>query len=343
MSKYKIAIFGAGKQVARLLKVIQNSKFEPAILFSRNIAKANHFLLEHQFNIPKLTEQITEALSDPQLKVVFIATPDSTHFEYALKSLRLKKHIFLEKPTSLHYKDALILLNEALKNKLILLIDYHLRCVKPIAYIKDLINTQYFGEITQINIDWHYAPNSISDWRNNENAWWCASMRGTHCLDLVLWLFGCDSIIEYTGTLDNSFYNKNDDRCILHLKLKNSILVTINCSLRKDQPLTLEIISKTGNFRFDHLVGEGQFLHLPDQKIVFEYENPWEKTVNKFYDLIETNNFPFEEVFSSIVNVYIFENLFKLFHKNAHHSISTQDEIPSLNALYATLRTFRSK
>jgi len=318
----------------------KKSKFEPVVLFSHDITKANHFLLENQFEIPKITDQIIEALNDPMLRAVFITTPDNTHYAFALESLRSKKHVFLEKPISLCHQEALILLKEALNNNLILLTDYHLRCVKPLAYIKDLIAAQYFGEIIQINIDWHYKPDNISDWRNKENAWWCSSMRGTHCLDLVLWFFGWNAIVEYKGILDNSSYNKHDDSCIINLKLKNSIPININCSLSKDQPFTLEIISNTGNFHFNQLVGEGQFIHLPNQEtIVFEYENPWGKTVKKFNDCIENNRFPLEEIFSSIVNVYIFENLFKAFFKKIQNSIPQQGGVTSLDTLYAILHS----
>ena len=53
-------------------------------------------------NYPKVNfcKNFQDILNDPTIDGVIIASPIDTHFEYALKSLKSKKHVFIEKPIS---------------------------------------------------------------------------------------------------------------------------------------------------------------------------------------------------------------------------------------------------
>lgn len=55
-------------------------------------------------------------LADPQLEVVYIALPNSLHYEFALKALRAGKHVHLEKPFTTNKREALHLFQVAEKN-----------------------------------------------------------------------------------------------------------------------------------------------------------------------------------------------------------------------------------
>lgn len=66
------------------------------------------------------TTDLNEFLGDPNIDVVYVALPNSLHYEYAYKALKANKHVMLEKPFCQNYKQAKILVDYAKKHKLML-------------------------------------------------------------------------------------------------------------------------------------------------------------------------------------------------------------------------------
>lgn len=54
--------------------------------------------MAHEFHIPKVYTEYDEMLADPEVELVYIATPNSLHFEQAKAALLAGKHILCEKP-----------------------------------------------------------------------------------------------------------------------------------------------------------------------------------------------------------------------------------------------------
>lgn len=67
------------------------------------------------------TTDLNKFLGDPNIDVVYVALPNSLHYEYAYKALKANKHVMLEKPFCQNYKQAKILVDYAKKHKLMLL------------------------------------------------------------------------------------------------------------------------------------------------------------------------------------------------------------------------------
>lgn len=72
----------------------------------------------------------TDLLDDPSISCVYIALPNSLHFEWALKSLQAGKHVLLEKPSCSNATEARTLFNHPLlhsANAPVLLEAFHYR------------------------------------------------------------------------------------------------------------------------------------------------------------------------------------------------------------------------
>ena len=63
---------------------------------SRHLDKAKQFQQDHGADY--YTTDISTLLYDPEIQVVYIATPNSTHVDYALQAVEAKKHVIIEKP-----------------------------------------------------------------------------------------------------------------------------------------------------------------------------------------------------------------------------------------------------
>jgi len=59
----------------------------------------------------------TKMLSNPNIDIVYIATPIGVHFEMAIQAIKAGKHVWCEKPLTCDYKDTMTLIQLAKKNK----------------------------------------------------------------------------------------------------------------------------------------------------------------------------------------------------------------------------------
>ncbi len=98
----KIGILGAGNIAAKMastLKIMQKNGLGGAELYaiaSRNIEKAEAFA--KLYNIPKAYGSYEAMLEDPDLDLVYVATPHSHHFEHGKLCVQHEKAALVEKP-----------------------------------------------------------------------------------------------------------------------------------------------------------------------------------------------------------------------------------------------------
>lgn len=115
-------------------------------------------------------------LSDPEVEGVVIAAPAVEHYNLTMRCLDAGKHVFVEKPLSLHLDEARQLVTEAHNRNRILMVGHILQYHPAILKLKDLIRNGELGQIkyiyssrlnlgklrTEENILWSFAPHDIS-------------------------------------------------------------------------------------------------------------------------------------------------------------------------------------
>lgn len=104
-----------------------------------------------QYPSTKLTADVTEALSDPSVDAVIIATPVHTHFELGLQALKAGKHILLEKPATATVHQALELSRVAKEKGLVALVDHTYLFTPAVQYMKAAIEADKIGKLRYID------------------------------------------------------------------------------------------------------------------------------------------------------------------------------------------------
>lgn len=92
-----IGMVGTGFIAHKMAKEFTSLPTMPVVaVYSRSadtgVAMAN------EFHIPKVYTEYNEMLADPEVELVYIATPNSLHFEQAKAALLAGKHVLCEKP-----------------------------------------------------------------------------------------------------------------------------------------------------------------------------------------------------------------------------------------------------
>ena len=97
MEKIRLGTIGSGIIVHHILDaVIRTEGIELEAVYSRTREKAQ--ALAEQYGGKKIYTDMDAFLADPEVDMVYIATPNLLHYPQAKKALLAGKHVLLEKP-----------------------------------------------------------------------------------------------------------------------------------------------------------------------------------------------------------------------------------------------------
>jgi len=129
------------------------------------------------------------------IDVINICTPNGYHAEYAIKALKAKKHVVLEKPIALTKVDAESILFKSLE------MSRHVFCVMqnryspPSIWLKELVDNNTLGDIYIVKLDCYWNRDDRYYTRKNWHG--DAKLDGgtlftqfSHFIDIMYWLFG---------------------------------------------------------------------------------------------------------------------------------------------------------
>ena len=118
--KYKWGILAPGKMSAKFTKGLQLlENVELYAVGSRDIEHARQFAIEYGFK--KYYSSYEELAADPELEIVYIASPHSHHHEHTLLCLKNNKHVLCEKAFALNTSEVEEMIGEAKKRNLFLM------------------------------------------------------------------------------------------------------------------------------------------------------------------------------------------------------------------------------
>ena len=116
----------------------------------RNSQLAADYAKRHQ--VPRWYDDAQQLIDDPEVNAIYVATPPSTHKEYALKALAAGKPVYVEKPMGISHAECLEMLREAEQSNLPLFVAYYRRAMERFLKIKDLIESGAIGEVRLVII-----------------------------------------------------------------------------------------------------------------------------------------------------------------------------------------------
>ena len=108
----RCGILGPGIIATAFVKAMRgHTRQQPFAVASRSRARAEAFA--QAWSIPRAYHSYQALVDDPQVDIVYIATPHSEHLAQGLLALRAGKHVLIEKPITTCAADARVLVQEA--------------------------------------------------------------------------------------------------------------------------------------------------------------------------------------------------------------------------------------
>jgi predicted dehydrogenase len=104
-----------------------------------------------------LTADHRDLINDPEIDAIAISTPVSTHFDLAFEALRAGKHVLVEKPMTRTSEQGELLIEEADRRNLVLMVDHTFVYTGAVRKMRELIDKGSLGDIyyydsTRVNL-----------------------------------------------------------------------------------------------------------------------------------------------------------------------------------------------
>lgn len=201
---------------------------------------------------------LEEALEDPEINAVYVASPVVLHATQAIACLRAGKHVLCEKPFGMNLSEAQLMTAAANQHQRLLGVSYYRRLFPKLIRAKQLIAAGAIGQPLIAEANYH-------GWLESPDRAWLRDPAlagggplydvGSHRIDACNFLFGEPH--RATGFLSNAFHRLAvEDSATTLITYANGVHATIdvrwNSHVARDQ---FRVIGMNGEINLDPLSG----------------------------------------------------------------------------------------
>jgi predicted dehydrogenase len=249
--KIKWGILGPGHIAHKFgigLKVVEGA--ELFAVGSRSLDKAKQFAQE--FNAPKAYGSYEDLVKDPDVDVVYVATPHNLHYEHTMLCLENGKHVLCEKPFGVNGKEVRGMIAKAKDKNLFLMEAMWSRFLPNIIKAKEIIDS---GEIGKVNL--LTANFCVKSDYGLEHRQFNKDLCGGALLDIGIYNVFLSLFVlgkpKYAKSMAGMGITDVDFSCSTLFKYEDEALSVLNSSFVAESDIVAEIHGETGKIVFDNL------------------------------------------------------------------------------------------
>jgi predicted dehydrogenase len=240
-------IIGPGRiahKFAQGLASVPNAKL--FAIASRSEDRARDFA--HQYKAPYYYQGYEKITQNPEVDIVYIATPHTFHFENTMMCLENGKPVLCEKPFTITCGQLQRLVDTARRKKVFLMEALWTRFLPTIQKIIEIRDSGQLGPIKDIYADFGFKAPVDHDGRlYNLNLGGGALLDiGIYPVFLSLLLLGKPSEIKSTAVIAET---GADESCSVLFKYGNGAIANLACTFTSDTPIEANIIFEEGRIR----------------------------------------------------------------------------------------------
>ncbi|MBR3848552.1 MAG: Gfo/Idh/MocA family oxidoreductase [Oscillospiraceae bacterium] len=191
-------------------------------------------------------------LADPEVDVVYIASPVNCHKEQAIDAARAKKDILLEKPICLDIADAEEVLRVCEEEGVKIATGFLMRFHAINAKIRELVQSGAIGQVVSCRAQFTcWYPDIPGAWRQVKALSGGGALMdlGVHCIDLLQYIVGSKAKRVASFSRTNTFNYEVEDQASLMMELENGAFAYVesNFNVPDAVPSKLEIFGTGGS------------------------------------------------------------------------------------------------
>lgn len=248
----------------------------------RNEALVRDYAERH--HVPNYTTDANELINDPAVNAVYVATPPSSHAQYAIAAMRAGKPVYVEKPMATTHAECLEMIRVSEETGMPIYVAYYRRSLPLFLKVKELIDSETIGKVIAANLRFFKAF-GLRDQFPEKQTWHVKpEISGggifydlaSHQFDYLDFLFG--PISECKGFVRNvAGYYQPEDSLAASFRFKSGVIGTGSWSyvtdLNNDEDL-IEIIGTQGSIRFSCFGNQTVEIISSKGKKILEFTHP---------------------------------------------------------------------
>lgn len=243
--KVNWGIIGLGKiaaQFAEDLLYVENAYLYGVA--SRDKERAESFA--RKFGAVVHYEGYESLVRDPNIDIVYVATPHVFHFENTMLCLKNNKAVLCEKPMGMNQMEVKAMIEEAKSRNLFLMEALWTRFIPGTIKLMDLVESKVIGDIIEVRADFGF----LSD-MNPEGRMYSKSLGGGSLMDvgiytvyLSLLLLGRPYKIEASANFTQTMV---DSSCSITLMYSENGIARLSSSICEETPVQSTIYGSNGS------------------------------------------------------------------------------------------------
>jgi len=248
----------------------------------RDEEKAKNFALRH--HVPVYYSKVEDLIHDPEVDIVYIATPPESHARLAIQALKAGKPVYVEKPMAMNYEECKLMVETAKACGQKLYVAYYRRSLSYFLKVKELLDARVIGKVQVVKGEFFSPPHftdedrSLHTWRVDKaiaGGGYFYDM-APHTIDILMFLLG--KIVKATGLTGNvgGLYGVEDTVSASFLFDSGVIGSAIWCyvSSAQEKRDRIDIIGEKGSIRFSTFDFSDIELRVDNRTERFSYSKP---------------------------------------------------------------------
>ena len=236
---------GIAKKFAEALQILPEADL--IAVGSRAADTAKKFA--EAFNIPHRHSSYTELANDPDIDVVYIATPHPFHMENTILCLKASKAVLCEKPFALNVGQVQQMISTARGKKLFLMEAMWTRFLPIIAKVREWLEQDLIGPVRLLQADFGFR----GEW-NPKGRLFNPELAGGALLDVGVYTVALASMVygqppARITSLTHLGSTDIDEQSAMLLGYEDGQLAVLSCAIRTQTPQQAVIVGTKGTIR----------------------------------------------------------------------------------------------
>ena len=213
---------------------------------SREQAKADEF--SDKYDIPNRHAGYEALVNDPEVDVVYVATPHNFHREHTLLALNAGKATLTEKPFTINRREAEDIVSAARQKNLFLMEGMWSRCFPIMGKVRELLKEGAIGEARMLYCDFGFRSGFNPKGRLFDPALGGGGLMdvGVYTVSLASMVFGKPSRATGMATLGETGV---DEQAAMLLGYDGGQISVLSTAVRTNTPQEITILGTDGRIR----------------------------------------------------------------------------------------------
>lgn len=195
-------------------------------------------------------DSFSECLRNPSVEAVYIATNNSTHAEFTLRSAAAGKHVLCEKPLAASVEECQQMVEACRKNNVKLMTAYRKYFEPASVELKKLIDSGRLGQLKIIHTSFTFTIPTHKAWHFDARLSGGGSLVdvGVYCVNTVRWLTGLEPMeaAAHSWTSDPIRFREVDETICFQLMFPDGLCMQGSSSFAAAPTSFLRVIGTKG-------------------------------------------------------------------------------------------------